>query len=89
MKISAKSGEGLHELLEQIDQKLFPALVEANIHVSYDRFSAIGNIYKNSTVLNTCDDEKGRMITVRISVNELLKLKKLFPDIMVVGNEEE
>ncbi|MEG0077524.1 GTPase HflX [Anaerorhabdus sp.] len=65
--ISCKTGEGILELLQTIEEKLYPNEVTVTCLIPYDQLSMIQNLKQNATIEFLSDDEHGKIVRVTCS----------------------
>lgn len=68
ISISAKTGEGIDILLQEISTKLSESLKQVELFVPYSKSKLLNDIYKNCRVISKEDQDEGTLILV--SVNE-------------------
>jgi GTPase len=64
--VSAVSGEGLDELMDAIEQRVSPDLIETVVSVPYDRPDLLAIVWNQTEVLAEDHDETGTRFTVRM-----------------------
>lgn len=75
-RISAKSGEGIDELLHKIEKLLGGGLVDVEILVPYDKYTVMNEIRSLGKILSEAHEEAGTRVMVRIEEAMLGKIKK-------------
>lgn len=74
--LSAKSGEGLPELIDMIFQKLHEGHLDAEFLVPYADGKAVSEIMQKSTVLGTAYEDGGTKLKVRCDLSLYRKYRK-------------
>jgi GTP-binding protein HflX len=73
--ISAKTGEGIAELLNAIDNKIKASFINVNVNVNINDGKLISWIYDNSQVLSVSDNEEYKNFNLKISSANFQKLQ--------------
>ena len=75
--ISAKSGQGIDELLEKIESRINSGRLEVDVVVPYDKYEAMNVIRAEGRILK--EDHQGDGAHLKIQINEtaLWKLKRM------------
>lgn len=73
--ISAKTGEGIPELLNVIDNKIKASFINVNVNVNINNGKLISWIYDNSQVLSVSDNEEYKNFNLKISSANFQKLQ--------------
>ena len=73
--LSAKSGEGIPELIEMICKKLHSGHLDAEFLVPYTDGRAVSDIMQNCTVYETSYEENGTLMKVRCELAVFQKYK--------------
>ncbi|MDO4492896.1 MAG: GTPase HflX [Clostridia bacterium] len=75
-RISAKTGEGLDELLAKIEKLLSGGLVDVEILIPYDKYTVMNEIRNLGKILSEEHEAEGTRVKVRIEEQMLGKIKK-------------
>ncbi len=73
--ISAKTGEGLEQLRQRIEESLNGKQIQVTLTVPYDRYEAMRLIRATATVLSEDHEENGTRLSVRVREDELWRIK--------------
>jgi GTPase len=77
LPVSAVSGEGLEELLAEIDRRLARDRDVARYRVSHAEGSALAWLYSHGTVLERRDDDEFAYVTVSLDPDERARFERL------------
>ncbi len=77
MNISAKTGEGVKDLLALVDEKLFQGRVKAHLLIPYKRGDIVSYVHEKGEVEETKHVEEGTMIKVELKSADYKKSKRV------------
>ncbi len=77
LAIAGKTGAGVDQLLQAIEQKLDQNMVEASFLLSYDKQRLLPDIHRSAHILSEKPTEKGTQIKVRIDAANLQRITHL------------
>ena len=80
--VSAKTGQGLPELLAFIETHIEDTLVALEAHIPYSEGHLVALLHEQATVENETYDETGTLITARIPKNLVGRFSKLSKSIL-------
>ncbi len=78
--ISAKTGEGVPELLIAMEKELRSARTVVELTVPYARYEAMTLLRRDGRILNEQHEEDGTRVTAQLDEATLMRLKKLLGD---------
>ncbi len=76
MNISAKTGEGVKDLLALVDEKLFQGRVKAHLLIPYERGDIVSYVHEKGEVEETKHVEEGTMIKVELKSADYKRVKE-------------
>lgn len=76
MNISAKTGEGVKDLLALVDEKLFQGRVKAHLLIPYKRGDIVSYVHEKGEVEETKHVEEGTMIKVELKSADYKRVKE-------------
>ena len=74
--ISARTGDGVEDLLDAIVAGLDAHTIELNLEIPYDRGDLLADLHNSADVLTTEHNETGTSVTVRLPHNEAARFRK-------------
>ena len=80
LMLSAQTGAGVPELLDQIEARLFPARHRLELCLPHSAGSAVAWLYDHGAVLDRKDDEDGVHLTLELTQKEYFQFSKTYPD---------
>lgn len=80
--ISAKTKNGIEELIKLIDNKLFN-IITCKVFIPYDEMQIINYLYENAIITNREDQEKGINLTISMTKEDYQKFRAIFSDVSV------
>lgn len=87
--VSAITGEGVPELMEEISARLSGVLVETTVHLKVDQLQHLSWVYENAIVDSRDDREDGSVeLVVRLSGDQAGKLERKLGNIAPVEKED-
>lgn len=87
--VSAITGEGVSELMEEISARLSGVLVETTVHLKVDQLQHLSWVYENAIVDSRDDREDGSVeLVVRLSGDQAGKLERKLGNIVPVEKED-
>lgn len=78
--VSARTGEGMHSLLERVEGILSAAHSTVELIVPYDKYEAVALLHKEARILSEEHTEAGTLISAVVEDATMRKLKKLMGD---------
>ncbi|MBO4836262.1 MAG: GTPase HflX [Clostridia bacterium] len=85
IRISARTGEGLDELLRAIAEALRVRERMIRILVPFDRYAIIGELRQSGRILEESHQDNGTLITAMVEPSVYGKLSARYPDILAGG----
>ena len=80
--ISAKTKNGIEELIKLIDNKLFN-IITCKVFIPYDEMQIINYLYENAIITNREDQEKGINLIISMTKEDYQKFRAIFSDVSV------
>jgi len=78
--ISALNKEGLPELLEAIEKKIIPKLVQVRLKIPFDKGKVLERIYQGGRVLSSEHTPEGTLIVAELPAEDISRIKKLIKE---------
>ena len=79
--ISAKTGNGLSKLLNEIEKRLYKNEIIKTIEVPFENGKLINWIYENSNILKSNSKSNLNILKIRISRSNINRLKSRWPNL--------
>ena len=83
--ISARTGEGLEELLEAVAAALPAPSAEVTLRVPFERGDALAELYRRGQVLSVRQTEEGTLVRARLEERELARFRELVAEPVAAG----
>ncbi|MEL7137791.1 MAG: GTPase HflX [Pseudomonadota bacterium] len=80
VRLSAVSGENIDQLLESVEERLFPRRLRIGLTLRHSSGAAIGWLYRHADVHTREDAPEGVRLFVEITEREFFQFRKAFPD---------
>ncbi|MEO0426660.1 MAG: GTPase HflX [Pseudomonadota bacterium] len=80
VRLSAVSGENIDQLLESVEERLFPRRLRIGLTLHHRSGAAIGWLYRHADVHTREDAPEGVRLFVEITEREFFQFRKAFPD---------
>ena len=77
VNISAATGQGIAELLEQIEQRLNASRVRVELLIPYSRYDVMHLLHSEGRILNETHEEEGTRIQVQLPESSLQRIKAM------------
>ncbi|MEM8821588.1 MAG: GTPase HflX [Pseudomonadota bacterium] len=80
VRLSAVSGENIDQILESVEERLFPRRLRIGLTLRHSSGAAIGWLYRHADVHTREDAPEGVRLFVEITEREFFQFRKAFPD---------
>ncbi|MEM6354604.1 MAG: GTPase HflX [Pseudomonadota bacterium] len=80
VRLSAVSGENIDQLLESVEERLFPRRLRIGLTLRHSSGAAIGWLYRHADVHTREDAPEGVRLFVEVTEREFFQFRKAFPD---------